>query len=120
MKKLIPLTLLFSASVYAQPPMILKAEASVKTNQLFDIAVTIRHPDSGWDHYAKEWVVIDGEGNEIAKRTLYHPHVHEQPFTRYVRDVVIPADTNKVSVKAKCNNGHESKLYVLIDKEDKQ
>jgi hypothetical protein len=120
MKKLILLSMLLSASVYAQPPVVLKAEATVKANQLFDIAVTIRHPDSGWDHYANEWIVMSGDGKEIAKRTLYHPHVKEQPFTRYVRDVVIPKDVNKVTITAKCNQGHESILYALIDKKDKQ
>ena len=120
MKKLILLSLLFSAAAYAQPPLILKAEANLKTNQLFDIAVTIRHPDSGWDHYANEWIVLGDDGKEIAKRTLYHPHVNEQPFTRYVRDVVIPADVNKVTITAKCNKGHESQPYTLIDKKAKQ
>lgn len=110
------LSILFSASVYAQPPQVVKADASLKSNQLFDIAVTIRHSDTGWEHYASEWVVEDGEGKEIAKRTLYHPHVNEQPFTRSIRDVLIPADANKITIKAKCNKGHESQPYVLIDK----
>ena len=120
MRKLILLFLLFSVPVYAQPPLILKAQANLKTNQLFDIAVTIRHPDSGWDHYANEWIVVAGDGKEIAKRTLYHPHVNEQPFTRYVRDVVIAVDVTKVTITAKCNKGHESKPYILINRKDKQ
>lgn len=120
MKKLILLSLMLSTSVYAQPPQVVKAEASLKTNQLFDVSVTIRHPDTGWDHYANEWIVLDGDGKEIAKRTLYHPHVNEQPFTRYVRDIVIPADVSKVTITAKCNKGHDSKPYVLMGKENKQ
>ena len=120
MKKLILLSLILSNSVYAQPPQIVKAEASLKTNQLFDIAVTIRHPDTGWDHYANEWIVVDGDGKEIAKRTLYHPHVNEQPFTRSIRDVLISTDENKIIIKAICNKGHESKPYILINKEEQQ
>ena len=119
MKKLILLLLLISSVAKAQPPIILKAEAILKTNQLFDIAVTIRHPDTGWDHYASEWLVIGDDGKEIAKRTLYHPHVNEQPFTRYVRDVVIPADIKKVTVVAQCNKEHKSQPYILINKEKK-
>jgi hypothetical protein len=120
MRKLILLSLLLSNAVFAQPPMVLKAQANLKTNQLFDIAVTVRHPDSGWDHYANEWIAVDGDGNEIAKRTLYHPHVNEQPFTRYARDVVIPVSLNKVIIMATCNHGHVSKPYVLIDKKQEQ
>ena len=119
MKKLISLLLLVSGPVYSQPPSILKAEAQLKTNQIFNIAVTLRHPDTGWDHYASEWIVIADE-EEIAKRTLYHPHVNEQPFTRSLRDVLIPADVSKVVIKAKCNQGHDSKPYVLIDKKPVQ
>ncbi len=37
MKKLILLSLMLSTSVYAQPPQVVKAEASLKTNQLFDV-----------------------------------------------------------------------------------
>ncbi|MDW3095186.1 MAG: hypothetical protein R8G33_05910 [Gammaproteobacteria bacterium] len=119
MKKLL-LLLVMSASAYAHPPQILKAEAKVKTNQLFNIAVTIRHADTGWDHYANEWVVIANDGKEIAKRTLYHPHVNEQPFTRNLSDVSLPIDASKITIKAKCNKGHESNSYVLIDKKDQQ
>jgi len=120
MMKRIILLLLLSNAVYAQPPVVLKAQAKLKTNQLFDVAVTIRHPDSGWDHYVNEWIAVDNHGNEIAKRTLYHPHVNEQPFTRNVRDVVIPAEVTKVIIKAKCNKGHESKHYILVDKKQDQ
>ena len=116
LKLLVFLILLISMPSFAQPPVIVKAEARVKTNQLFDIAVTLRHPDTGWEHYANEWVVIMDDEVELAKRTLYHPHVNEQPFTRYVRDVKIPTDAKSIKVIARCNKGHESKPYVLLDK----
>lgn len=104
----------FCIDVSAQPPEIVKAEAIVQPNQLFDIAVTIKHPDTGWDHFANEWVVIVDDDKEVAKRTLHHPHVKEQPFTRYLRDVQIPQDTKSIKVYAKCNKGHQSKPYVLF------
>ena len=107
---------MLTVSAFAQPPLILKAEANVKSNQLFNITVTIRHPDTGWDHYASEWVVIADDEKEIAKRTLYHPHVNEQPFTRSLADVLLPTEANKITIKAICSKGHESKPYVLIDK----
>ena len=115
-KNILFLLLLFACSAGAHPPVILKAEAQLKDNQLYDVAVTIRHGDTGWDHYAKEWIIIlDGE-KQIAKRTLYHPHVNEQPFTRYSRDVLIPIDAERVTIKATCNQGHESSEYVLLNR----
>ncbi len=62
MRKLILLSLLLSAPLYAQPLLILEAQAKLKTNQLFDIAVTIRHSDDGWDHYVNQWIIVEGEG----------------------------------------------------------
>ena len=48
----------------------------------FDIDVTLRHADTGWDHYANRWEVLAPDGSVLATRVLAHPHVNEQPFTR--------------------------------------
>jgi hypothetical protein len=57
----------------------------------FDLDVTLRHADSGWDHYANRWEVVAPDGRVIATRVLAHPHEHEQPFTRGLSGVRIPA-----------------------------
>lgn len=63
--------------------------------------VTIRHPDTGWDHYADGWRVLDMDGNELGLRVLYHPHVTEQPFTRSLSGVVIPEGATQVQIQAR-------------------
>lgn len=77
----------------------------VKAHQLGDktwsFSVTLKHQDTGWDHYANEWQII-GEDNKIfGTRTLYHPHVNEQPFTRNLSGVKIPESVKSVRVIAK-------------------
>ena len=62
--------------------------------------VTLKHGDTGWDHYADAWRVVTEDGKELGTRTLYHPHVDEQPFTRSLGDVKIPADAGVVYVEA--------------------
>ena len=62
--------------------------------------VTLRHADSGWDHYADRWEIRDGEGTVLATRVLAHPHVNEQPFTRSLGGVALPASLNSVTVVA--------------------
>jgi len=62
--------------------------------------VTLRHSDTGWGHYADGWEVIAPDGTSLGKRTLYHPHVSEQPFTRSLTDVRIPQKTNHVLIRA--------------------
>ena len=62
--------------------------------------VTLKHADTGWDHYADAWRVVTKDGEELGKRTLFHPHVDEQPFTRSLGDVKIPAGTGEVYIEA--------------------
>ena len=55
----------------------------VKTaTDVYGFSVTVRHDDTGWEHYADKWEVLDIDQNVLATRILYHPHVDEQPFTR--------------------------------------
>ena len=65
----------------------------------FDLDVTLRHADSGWDHYANRWEVVAPDGRVIATRVLAHPHVHEQPFTRGLSGVRIPAEFTWVRLR---------------------
>jgi len=65
----------------------------------FDIDVTLRHDDTGWDHYANRWEVIGPDGRVLATRVLYHPHVNEQPFTRSLSGVKIPGEFTWVRVR---------------------
>ncbi len=62
--------------------------------------VTLKHGDTGWDHYADAWRVVTEDGKELGTRTLYHPHVDEQPFTRSLGDVTIPTDVSAVYIEA--------------------
>lgn len=65
--------------------------------------VTLRHADTGWDHYADRWEVLSMAGDILATRTLYHPHVDEQPFTRDLPGVRVPDSHRSVRVR-----GHDS------------
>ena len=63
--------------------------------------VTVRHADTGWDHYADQWQVLTPEGQVLGTRTLYHPHVDEQPFTRSLDGVAVPPEVKEVVVRAR-------------------
>ena len=62
--------------------------------------VTVRHADTGWDHYADGWDVLAPDGTVLGTRTLFHPHVGEQPFTRSLGGVAIAAGIAEVTVRA--------------------
>jgi len=63
--------------------------------------VTVRHDDTGWDHYADRWEVVAPDGAVLGTRVLLHPHVEEQPFTRSLSGVAIPAGVGSVTVRAR-------------------
>lgn len=63
--------------------------------------VTVRHADAGWDHYANAWEVLAPDGTLLATRVLRHPHVGEQPFTRDLRGVEVPAEIMRVRIRAR-------------------
>ncbi len=62
--------------------------------------VTVAHADTGWEHYADAWRVVGPDGAIYGTRTLLHPHVGEQPFTRSLSGVAIPAGVAAITVEA--------------------
>jgi hypothetical protein len=63
-------------------------------------SATVAHGDTGWDHFANRWDVVDAEGNVLASRQLRHPHIDEQPFERSLGRVRIPHATKSVTIRA--------------------
>jgi len=87
------LSILFSLITHAGDVEIKKVELRSNTaGNDWSFHVTLKHDDSGWNHYADAWRIVDDEGKEIAKRVLYHPHEHEQPFTRSLSGVKLAED----------------------------
>ena len=65
------------------------------------VEVTVEHADEGWDHYADAWEVVAPDGAVLGRRTLLHPHVEEQPFTRALPGIGIPDGITEVTVRAR-------------------
>ncbi len=74
-----------------------------KVGMVWNVHVTLRHPDTGWDHFADAWEVVDANGQRLAYRKLMHPHVDEQPFTRALSGVVLPDGTREVFLRGHCS-----------------
>jgi len=71
-----------------------------KHGDTWTVDTTLLHDDTGWDHYADKWRVVDVKGNVLGERILFHPHETEQPFTRSQGGIRIPAETKIVYVEA--------------------
>lgn len=104
MRRLIAAALLAAgpAAVAAGEVEIVEARAACAGSTCrFD--VTLRHGDTGWGHYADAWRVLAPDGAVLGTRTLYHPHMEEQPFTRSLSGVAIPAGVTAVEIEARDN-----------------
>lgn len=74
--------------------------SAVEIGGAWTFEATVAHPDEGWDHYADAWRVVGLDGEVYGVRKLLHPHVEEQPFTRSLSGVDIPAGVDAVRVEA--------------------
>jgi len=95
--------MLMPLSAPAGQVRILDARARPDGGGGYRFDVTLRHADSGWDHYADKWQVIGDDDRLLGERILLHPHVNEQPFTRSLGGVEVPADTHRVRIRAHDN-----------------
>jgi len=106
---------LTSTAANAGEASVVGVKASPNGDGTFDFHVTVRHADTGWDHYADRWDVLGPDGKVIGARVLYHPHVNEQPFTRSLNRVKIPADVTSVSVRAHCKVHGNAKTAFRVE-----
>lgn len=92
--------LLSPGAAQAGPPEVVAVSAS-PSGGAWRFDVTVAHGDEGWEHYADAWEVRLPSGEVLGTRTLLHPHVTEQPFTRSLSGVAVPDGTETVEVFAR-------------------
>ena len=117
MRKLL-LSMMFIAGTAQADPPVIEAVSATQSGNAWRFDVTLSHSDTGWDDYADGWRVLDMNGNVLGTRVLYHPHVTEQPFTRSLSGVAIPAGTLEVQIEAKDLIGGWGGEKVTLDLEN--
>ncbi len=91
---------LVPADAIAGEADVLDVKATKSAAGTYDFDVTVRHADTGWDHYADKWDVVAPDGTVLGTRVLLHPHEGEQPFTRSLSGLRIPAGVDRATVRA--------------------
>lgn len=84
----------------ADPAEVIAVEGR-QSGETWTFDVTLRHDEMGWDDYADGWRIELADGTVLGERPLLHPHAEEQPFTRSLSGVVIPAGVTEVFVRAR-------------------
>ncbi len=70
-------------------------------HQGWDFDVTVSSPYDTPERYADAWRVVGPNGAVFGVRELTHDHAGEQPFTRSLLDVEIPAEVDVVVVEGR-------------------
>jgi len=113
-----PLVIFLAALVAATPALsempVVREVTAQKAGMVWNIHVTLHHPDTGWEHYADGWEVLDAAGNRLGYRELLHPHVDEQPFTRSLSGVSVPDGTREVFIRPHCSRDGWSDEMVRV------
>jgi hypothetical protein len=114
LKRSLSLLLLVSAPAFADQPVI-KSVSVDRDGPHYSFNVMIEHTDTGWEDYADKWRVLSLDGSVLGERNLAHPHVNEQPFTRALSGVKIPAGTTTVKIQVSDTVNGWSSNFKQID-----
>jgi hypothetical protein len=82
-------------------PDVLAVKVEPRGVDRFDFDVTISSPYDTPQRYADAFRVSGRDGRVHGERTLLHDHANEQPFTRDLHGVIIPAGVRTVVVQAR-------------------
>lgn len=82
-------------------PDVVDAVARQADDGTWEFDVTISSPYDSPERYADAWRVLGPDGDQLAIRELNHDHASEQPFTRSLSGVAIPADLNEVTIQGR-------------------
>jgi len=91
---------MMSGTTFAGEADVLDGRATHKPDGTWSFDVTVKHGDTGWDHYANRWDVVALDGTILGTRVLLHPHETEQPFTRSLSGVTVPTGIALVTIRA--------------------
>ena len=94
-------------AAHAQPtpeqkfPDVIGAQVTPRGGDRFDFDVTISSRYDTAQRYADAFRVLGADRKVLGERVLLHDHADEQPFTRDLHGVVIPAGVKSVMIEGR-------------------
>jgi len=92
---------LLTAAAQAGDADVIAAQARRSGANTFDFDVTVQSRDTGWNAYADLLEAVAPDGTVLGQRELLHPHDDEQPFTRDLYGVRVPAGIGSIRIRAR-------------------
>jgi hypothetical protein len=82
-------------------PDVLAATATKGGDGTWQFSATVSSPYDTPERYADAWRVLAPDGTELGIRVLAHDHAGEQPFTRSLSGVEVPAGVEVVTIEGR-------------------
>ncbi len=82
-------------------PDVIEAQLTPSGDGTYDVAATVSSPYDTPERYADAWRVLAPDGTVLGVRELAHDHQNEQPFTRQLAGVTIPAGVEQVTIEGR-------------------
>lgn len=82
-------------------PDVIDVRVHARSDSRFDFDATISSAYDTPQRYADAFRVMSTEGVQFGERNLFHDHANQQPFTRDLYGVAIPAGIKTVVIQAR-------------------
>ena len=82
-------------------PDVIGGEIMAEDDGTWTVRATISSPYDTPQRYADAWRVLDPDGNVLGVRELAHDHASEQPFTRALAGVDVPAGVATLTLEGR-------------------
>lgn len=82
-------------------PDIVAVKVTARAGGVFDFDVTVSSPYDSPKRYADAFRIVGASGQVYGERVLLHDHADEQPFTRELYGVIIPAGITRVRIEGR-------------------
>ena len=82
-------------------PDVVDVRVHARSDSTYDFDATISSPYDTPQRYADAFRVMSTEGIQFGERNLFHDHANQQPFTRDLYGVAIPAGIKTVVIQAR-------------------
>jgi hypothetical protein len=96
-------------------PDVVDLKVEARGSNRFDFDFTLSSPYDTPQRYADAFKVLEAQDKQLGERVLLHYHQTEQPFTRDLHGVMIPAGVRVVTVQGRDQKyGYDGKTIQVM------
>jgi hypothetical protein len=109
----VPCLFALASLARAEAPRV-ESASIVQEGAGWTVRALIRHPDSGWDHYASGWQILAPDRTVLALAEITHPHPDGEPIREELTGLQLPEGVDHLLIRVRCTlDGWSARFYRL-------